>query len=279
MADGTYINVVIGEDLQKLADHLSSLKMTNTQQAMKTSAIFVSSVWKMYASGAPIKGSSIQIKHATGTYAKSIQIRKLGRFGYEIYSTDPKAETLEYGHPSVDLKKILPFGPKSRVGKNGPYNIIPFRHGTPGRTRTPLPSSLYNKIRVQIQRGEFRRSRVLQGVTFEKNAAGELVPRRTYAWGSRLSEAEAGRADLAKMVAFEIPGGAGGQVRSSYMTFRVISAKKPKNYDKRPHTKSWEDSWVVPAKEGMHITDHVKRNTESLIKSIVADAVQKDIGV
>jgi hypothetical protein len=33
---------------------------------------------------------------------------------------------------------------------------------------------------------------------------------------------------------------------AGYFTFRVISARKPRNWDKRVHSKSWEKIWVKP---------------------------------
>ncbi len=268
--------IIVGEGYQALITHLSGLNMKNTHEALKASATLVASVWKMYATGAPIEGSSIRIKKASGTYARSIKVRKLGNFNYEVISNDPKAESIENGHPDIDLKKIIPFGPKSRMGKNGPYGIVPFSIGTPGRMRTSMPSSLYNRIRKSIKGGEFQRSRVGEQVRFEENAAGDLVPRATYDWGSKVSSEDP---NLQNMVAFEVPGGVGGKVRSSFMTFRIITANKPKNYDKTSRGKSWEDSWIVPAKQGLHITDHVKRNTQQYIVDLLESAVEKDLGV
>ena len=42
------------------------------------------------------------------------------------------AEQLENGTGPWDMKPMLLNGPKARMGKNGKYNIIPFRHGTSG---------------------------------------------------------------------------------------------------------------------------------------------------
>lgn len=276
------IKIIVGESLGDIKERFDKVDTTNTQEAFRSASQIIASVWKMYARGTPIEGTSLRIKNPTGEYARSIKIRFKGKFDFEIYSDDPKALAIENGSPEVDLKKIIPYGRKSRVGKNGPYSIVPFRRFTPGRGRasTQLPENLYRKLRVAIKRGDFQRSKVLEEVRFEKNARGELVPRRTYAWGSRLSEAAAPTENLQGLVAIETIGGAPkGTPRSAYFTFRVITARKPKNYDESLRGKAWEDTWKVPSKEGLHLTEHVKRNTEEIIVEIIESAIQKDLGV
>lgn len=41
---------------------------------------------------------------------------------------------IEHGEPPFDTKPGLLDGPHAKMGKNGPYNTVPFRHGTPGTT-------------------------------------------------------------------------------------------------------------------------------------------------
>ena len=39
---------------------------------------------------------------------------------------------VEQGWTGGDLRQWLLHGPNAKQGKNGPYNVIPFGHGTPG---------------------------------------------------------------------------------------------------------------------------------------------------
>jgi hypothetical protein len=54
---------------------------------------------------------------------------------------------IENGWPGGDMRQWLLKGPNVKMGKNGPYNTVPFRHGTPGTTGRnvgrPMPMAIY----------------------------------------------------------------------------------------------------------------------------------------
>lgn len=58
---------------------------------------------------------------------------------------------IEHGEPPFDIKPGLLGGPHAKMGKNGPYNTVPFRHGTPGTTGksvgAPMPGLIYGSAK------------------------------------------------------------------------------------------------------------------------------------
>jgi len=54
---------------------------------------------------------------------------------------------IENGFPGGDMRRWMLKSPKARMGKNGPYLVVPFRHGSPGssgaNTGNPLPPSVH----------------------------------------------------------------------------------------------------------------------------------------
>ena len=157
MADkDSIVQVSIASSDTVLADLIASLEMVsirhlpNTVRAIKVAVKTLEYTWKSYAMGAKIPGTAIQLKSVRGAYAKSIKT-KTGRLKGMVYSDSPYAAELEEGSEAKDLKKTIPFGPKSRMGKNGPYNIVPFRHGVPGSLYAPMPEVLYKVILKKIK--------------------------------------------------------------------------------------------------------------------------------
>ena len=60
-------------DLVNSLEFMARKELPNTFKAFKKSAALIAYTWKTYAMGAPIKGSSMRIKNATGGYARSIK--------------------------------------------------------------------------------------------------------------------------------------------------------------------------------------------------------------
>jgi hypothetical protein len=260
-----------------LADLINSLEMVsrkylpNTTRAIKVAVRTLEYTWKSYAMGSPIPGTSIRLKNVRGVYAKSIK-SKINNLSGVIYSDSPYALDLEEGTEEKDLKKIIPFGPKARRGKNGPYAIVPFRHGAPTSLVAPMPSVMYKKIMSKIKEGEFKKSRVRKEVQQTQNVQGQMVNRNTYAWGSRVKKAP-DFPNLEGMVVFDVPSSP-GESRSSFVTFRIVSANKPKVSKAR---RGWENSWVVPSREGLHITKHVVANTKEVITELIRAGISHDL--
>lgn len=268
------IEIVITPN-QALIDLISSLEMVstkklpNTVKAIKASISLLEYTWKSYAMGASIPGTNIRIKRIDSLYVKSIQSKTSGLKGV-VFSDSPVAVQIEEDSPEKDLKKIIPFGPKSRMGKNGPYNIVPFRHGTPKAVNAPMPELVYKALRQKIKQGELQKSEVLRAKRRDTNAGGEVVQRRTYKWGGRVKEDTF--PDLQGLVVFRASVGAAS--RSTYLTFRVVSANKPKVSKAR---KGWEKSWIVPSKRGAHLTRYVVANTKDVIIDLLRTGLEHDL--
>ncbi len=264
------IHVLITPQDYVLADLLSSLEamsskiLPKTYRAVKASAAVIQYTWKAYALGAPIPGSTMRVKRPTGAYAKSIKVRMLSPFFQQVVTDYPPAEGLETGVKAKDLKKTHPYGPRSRVSAAGvPFNIIPFRHGTPGSLiAPPMPQKVYERIRQEIKNGTLQLSQVNKGKKTTPNYHGDLIPRARYAWGSRISS---GVQNLEGMVAFDVS--TPGSTRTEYMTFRVISKNSP------------SFKWIQAARPGMHMTQHVVANTKDIINEIISQGIKEDLGL
>lgn len=255
-----------------LADLLVGLQMTSakifpkTFKAYKMSAQLIQYTWKSYAMGSTIKGSPHKIKNPTGSYARSIKMLKFAPLGWEISSDDPIAKYLEDGTNEYDMKKTHPYGKRSRIGKDGkPYLIIPFRHGAPGtKSYAPMPEQVYERVRQMISTGEIKRSTIAPGKGKEKNFWGQMIQRAQYEWGSRLTGL--GSANLEGMVVMNTPSGKEAG-RSTYLTFRVISANSPAH------------KWIQAARPAMNITKYVVANTKEIIEDLIKKGLMEDLGL
>ena len=265
------IDVVVTASDYILADLLASLQqvisgktMPKTAKAMRAGSALIACTWKSYVMGSPIPGSSMRVKNAIPEYASSIKVRTVSPFFHQIYTDYSRAKDLEQGTKSLDMKKTHPYGPRGRVSKDGvPYNIIPFRHGTPGSlTSPPMPSALYRRIQQEIKSGQMQLSSVAKGKTRSPNAKGELIPRARYNWGSRIS---GGVDRFEGMVAMNVS--TPSSKRTEYLTFRVISKNSP------------SFKWIVKARPVLRLTHHVVVNTKAIIGEMVTQGIKEDVGL
>ena len=183
----------------------------------------------------------------------------------EAMASTPVAVYLERGVKTYDMKETHPKGKRSRVSKEGvPYLIIPFRHGTPGsKYYSEMPEQIYKKIRDAIKRGEVMLSQRAKGAKRSPNYQGELIPRAQYNWGTRISGT--GLEQLEGLIVADVS--TPKSRRSTYMTFRVISANSPAH------------KWIVKARPAMNITKHVATNTQQIIADIITSGLKQDLGL
>jgi len=279
-----YVNVVPTDtglgDLISGLQMVSSKYLPNTVEAMKAATAVMAYTWKSYAMGAPIPGTSIRLHSVRGGYARSIKSRSENLRG-AVWTDSPYASSIEDGTEAKDLKKIIPLGPKARMGKNGPYSIVPFRHGTPKSLNAPMPQQVYALIQRMIKEKEaskrFRKSAVT-GKVVVPSPRGGTVQRNQYRWGSRY-KSQVGKGknpefpNLEGMVVFDVSSGE-RETRGQYVTFRIITLNRPKQ---SKSLKDWNDSWVVPAKQGYHLTKYVVQNTRSVVEQIMRAGVTMDL--
>jgi hypothetical protein len=261
-----------------------SVLFPNAAQAVKAGAYAIAEQWKSYAGGESLP-SGDKIKNPSGGYAKGIAVKQNGMWDYTIYNHSDIAQWLEDGTKAVDFKQTHPYGNKGRVAKKKipkkegggyryvPYLIIPIRWGTPENgarigIKNIIPEQIYNKLRVEIKSGTFKKTIVLAGNKYTSNFWGDMQKRSSYSWGSRLqgdafkgieNSETTGTPYISGLVAMEKGRGSG------YMTFRVISADSPQN------------SWIKPATKGMQIAKQTADFMTGKVDKMVNEAFNVDL--
>lgn len=81
-----------------------------------------------------IRLAQTELKSTSADYISGLTpIMKEGK-ELAIYLRGWLPNAIENGLEPYDMKPGLLHGPHAKMGKNGPYNTVPFRHGTPGTT-------------------------------------------------------------------------------------------------------------------------------------------------
>jgi hypothetical protein len=269
------ISVTMDNDLlYQVINRLSSISaekpMPAVAAAMDKGARIIRNTWKGYAAGRSLPGVE-KLKKPQGGYMRSIYIDKHSPFDYEIKSDSPIAGYLEHGTDELDMKKTHPYGPRSRVSKEGvPYLIVPFRWGTPKTIgfRNVMPQSIYNIVKQK----NFSKTFVTKKTHIELNARGEDVERREYVWGDRLTTDD--DTVMLGLVDPEENKRMNGMTRmfgddgktAGYFTFRVISANSPKG-------------WIKPAMPPRPIRSAVINATQKDVAELFESAARRDLGL
>lgn len=241
-------------------------------QAMNASVNLVAETWRSYLVKRQFPGGDL-LKKPYSRHAQKIRTKVENGGSGKAYIEDSHSEWMEKGAKSWDMKDTHPYGKKSRMGKpdkktgvSYPYLIVPFRHQTPGTSFNPMNDQVYSMLRGLIDKGKFMPSRVEQTQHHtEPNFKGENIWRASYKWGSRLSGLSSEFEKYEGLVHFQQKSDAGGNLNSSYMTFRIISAK--------PSAKSW----IVPEKPA--VLPHVLQATKDDIASLFQMAIREDFPV
>jgi hypothetical protein len=178
---------------------------------------------------------------------------------------------VEQGWKGGDLRQWLLSGPNVKQGKNGPYNIVPFRHGTPGtggrNVGNVMPGPIYDvakKLAPTISR---------------PGAAISGTGGRTTIWGARLHPGLPMKAEAAAilgrtekpwhstsiymgMVRKAQPTRAGRYQTSGFQTFRTISM----------HTNDPGRHWIHPGIKARHLAAKVEQHMVKLAHQIIGAA-------
>lgn len=242
--------------------------LPHLEVALKASVEMMAEEWRAYLTkNKDFPGSGL-LKRPMNRMANRVQSGIDGDgLGGKVTVNAPWSEWMEKGAKAFDMKNTHPYGKKSRVSKDGtPYLIIPIRHGTPGTERNPMPKEIYSAVRSAIKAGEFTKSQVVNSQDHtEKNYGGQNVWRASYKWGSRLTGLSQEFQNLEGLVWFNKKSSGGGYLNSSYMTFRIISAKSP------------EGAWIMPEKPA--IIPHVIESTKDTVAELLQAAIRKDLGI
>ena len=242
-----------------------------TADAMKHGAERIRDKWRGFAEGGQLDGVK-PLKNGSRRYTESIQTNQTGPFEHEIYSDAEIADWIENGTKELDMKTTHPYGPRSRVSKKGvPYLIVPFQWGTEEGTIRSGPRNIVPKdlVSLMLNKKKFKQSKTVvsadKSTHTKPNAAGVEVGRAKYQWGGRLNK---DLGDMAGMVRFEQGSATDNPDRrryGGYFTFRIISAKSPKN------------SWIKPATPARHVTQALVRDTQEYITKLVELSIAEDL--
>lgn len=249
---------------------------------------FVQGTWQQAVMGAiPLPGvpeirANIALRQL---YANSIvigdqlAIPEAGFLRRNIIATKQIAIDLEYGKGPWDMKPMLLGGPKARVGKNGRYNIIPFRHGTSARhgqnaNFKTMPKDVHGQAKA------LRPSFAMMVPTRVRLPGGKIetsMQPKGLKWGDRLRGTEAAHpARHNPTTGYQHKSGIyEGMYRirkryeratqSKYMTFRIVSDKSdPK-------------SWWHPGYKPHHIVRGVSEYCQPGVEAIIREAAVKDM--
>lgn len=222
-------------------------------------------------------------------YAKSITWRMTGDFTAEIESDYKYAQEIETGRPARDLKDMLNTSTKVRRTKDGRrFLVIPFRHGTSGTNKNPMPKAVSQLAQAMtptriVGRGQRPSGQVTNlnprtGMSPAKRQTpflstpnsrkATMVNQAKYQWGGRLASQALKDAGLSTaeakrykgMVKMDTSTPNGGK-SSSYMTFRVMMEGSP--------------GWIVRAQPGKFIVKKVVQDMQPKAEKAFAEAVRR----
>lgn len=260
------------ELLKQLQAHLRGFMGNNggnvspgTAKAFSTAAKLIQKSWQNWAMGGSLIGAA-DIKSPNPRLAGSIHVKRFTDFDYSIETDSRYMERIQNGSPEFDMKSKYPYGNKSRVAQKGknkgiPYLIIPFRWGTPnkeGGARAHFGNVIPLEVYKILQSRNFRQSRRTENTHNEQNFRGEDVERSEYDWGDRLNDEDLGNANgMVKMRA---------NSKSTYFTFRIISANSPSN------------SWIRKEVPPNNVVEAVKNTTKQNVEDILQAGLEQDLG-
>lgn len=193
-------------------------------------------------------------------YVKSIQWSMAGDFSAVVESDYKYAAEIEDGRPPRDLKRMLDTSSKVRRTEDGRrFLVIPMRHnmaklqsaGLYDAAKALAPSSIISQ--TQRASGEVTKLSPTTGMSKSARQTAFLsstatksamhVNQNIYAWGQKLSKADAGAHKWAEgMRRFDTSTPGGGK-SSAYLTFRIMI--------------EGSSGWVVPAQPGLHLARKV----------------------
>jgi len=191
----------------------SNALFSNTIGALNAIMSAYEMTWVAYAQGNMTVPGAPPI-YSKGPYARSIQSADIGPFEKEVFTDYFPHTYIETGHGEIDLKPGLLRGKSARMGKDGPYAIVSFRHytrndfieqrkdmvnktgGNVPMRKGVMPSSIQSAIRGETDRADRAKAMGMsdRGGRSTQLTAGAKPEQRSYNWGSRLdSQLQTGR--------------------------------------------------------------------------------------
>ena len=180
---------------------------------------------------------------------------------------------VEQGIDGFDLRDTLLKGPNVKYGKNGPYNTVPFRHGTPGsggrNVGIPMPAPIHNaaqKLMPTLSRpgapiGTSGGQTVIYGQRLHPGLpmqakARAILQGKQQPWHA--TSVYMGMIRKGKEIA-------GGKIQTTgYTTFRRISR----------YSSNKEKHWMHPGIKARNLARDVQSHLESIASDIVISATR-----
>jgi hypothetical protein len=286
------VEEIVPEFIQLAKRGKSNLILAHTERAIEKLSTMYQEAWMQAASGASFPGLPFVINSTQ--YHRTIERRQIAPTVWEIYSAHTTrsgrgvTELLEAGHGNIDLKPGLLRGPKSRQGKEGRFNIVAFRQGTPGtdpHRNNPMPLTVYKTFMQEVKQADAQRkagASPIAGTSYTSKSSAKPGD-RSYTWGSKF-DAGSQRGRRSKLIQhkgqrigqYTWKGGKfAGMVRlqqsttrskrGGYFTFRVVSAA------------SDPMSWIVPEQEPWPVRKAVTDFMRPFAEDILREALEADI--
>jgi len=277
------LNVVNAQVISKVINAINTFgqfvsedSLANTKNAIAQSAQFIQSTWQGYVSGKTIPGMKDPINDKE--YAQAIKIVKFRNLGYDIglFGADEKlADKVEKGTEDRDLKTEVDTWKKKKISKDGTaYAHIPFGHST----KSLKQAGIYKEAK------QLNKSKITGNY---KDKGG--VTRLSYAWAKsgKLKNHPADKkienshksAQHQGMVRFETSS-SGAENRSSYMSFRTVSAfKVERRNGKMVRVPNDPDAWVIKGRGGLGrpLADIVLSETSAKVNKTIEGGIEADL--
>lgn len=258
-ADNDLIQQLLSK-LYKIAGSKSGAVLPSASSALMSSAKTIQRDWRSFAMGNSIEG--LTNKFPSTKLAQSIKIRQNNLLETEIYSESPQMARIVKGTQAWDMKTKYPYGRRSRVNKqtNVPYLIIPFRWYTPTKTNGDTGINIIPANALKLLRSKKHISYRTGEVHFEKNAAGNPQERSEYQWNGYANSENPNAQGMVRML-----DDSGKKIKSTYFTFRVISAASPAG------------KWWRKAVPPVDIITALKQKHMANVQKTVYEALQEDL--
>lgn len=188
-------------------------------QAIHDSGDAVADAIRAALTGAVFPGMTRKVKKPN--QADAVRHENLGLFEFSVQTP----QEVEEAKPAYDMKPYLLRGPKHRVGKHGPYNIIPFTHKSAG-----MPE-VVAQMAAQLTLSQI----IGQRLEVRLDDQWEAM-RNTYEWGSSLGKMPQEQKRYSNMYRFG---------DDKFITFRTVSSR------------SKPDSWWYPAQPANPVAESV----------------------
>jgi hypothetical protein len=280
------IQEIIPEFIQLAKRGKSNLLLVQTERAVEKLSTMYQEAWINAAMGAALPGLPFVVN--SKQYQRTIKRKQINRYAWEVYSDYTTKSgfgvtaLLEQGHGPIDLKPGLLNGPKSRMGQNGRYNIVSFRHGSPNsdpNRNDPMPLSVYKSFSSDVKKADAQKKAGAGGPGGTSMVTGS----KSYNWGAKYDK-DSTYGQRSKLIfdkgklkgtythkvgkyagMVRLQQSTSRSKRGGYFTFRVVSAA------------SDPMSWIVPEKAPWPIRVAVCDFMRPFAEGILKEAMEADI--